>query len=217
VEEIQSRQRALSNDAQELGKKLTFTIDDENPAISIEDIRKRWRDPEILHMAVALTKKAAEDVKKLYEDLENFGMIPTLTGKEKFQKMAETLVSREIFSTSFCHQETVTLLDIYRGIRFLEYHYRYTKDGQLFAETTEITEEDSQPFFKEGTPQWECREDYHEIIDLFDPIMQELKDLPPERQAEVQRYWKWAVRDDSPKIANDQDGGFKLNPADKPA
>jgi len=210
----------IFNDVQELGKKLTFTIKDGQSSVPIEDVRKRWQDPEILKRAVAVNKKAAEEMKMLYQDLENFGWTYQLTGKEKFQKMAETLISYRFFSSRFCSEETITLFDTFRGIRFMS--FQYTKDGKLYHQTCEITEEDAIPFFTEGTPQWECKKDYHEVIDLFAPIMQVLKELPPERQADVQRYWKWAVRDDSPKIANDQDGNpeegaFQLKPAEKPA
>ena len=203
----------LSNKYFALMQKIKFP---ENH-VNAEMVRRKWQEPEVIAMADALIKEAVQEMRSLYADLQQSA--GQLTGQAQVKKMAEELTSGEgpsYFYRRFLCARTTTLLDIYRAVRGLQYCMTLEKYDSLRFSAEEV---DAKPFFEEDKKQKEWRTDYNAIIDLFAPIMEELKKFPAERQSDVHRYCVWAVPDNEEQIAKPGDlrpDIFKLNPDTKP-
>lgn len=185
-----------------------------------EEVRQKWQNRDTLQRANALIELAAQDLRDLFAELK-YATSWEPAG-ERNRKMAELLTNQKPprYYRRFCSRVAVSLLDIYRAVRGLSFQLQIGEDNYTFdLVNLEQTDQDSEPFFTEGTLQWKMRKTYNEIIDLFQPLMDELKNFPQERQSDVERYWKRAVRDDHRDIAANHDQRsdvFKLMPAGKP-
>ena len=195
----------------ELMRKVTF---DHEPTET--EVIEAWNDPETVRLTSELIELAANEMHNLYDDLRKSARGSSYVIK----KMAEDLTSGEgpaFYYRRFCCAYTLTLLDIYRAVRGYQYvqcthgetnvfnYYRDERSAQLSA-----------PFFKPGTPQFLMKNRYNGIIDLFQPLMAELKKFPEERSSDVKRYRNWAVRDDKEQIGPYVEGSFHLSPDTKP-
>ena len=187
-------------------------------------IQQLFHNSETVQLADQEIQKAAEDMRNLYQELEKgASKVPEA---DRFRKMAIDLTTEggSNFWHRFCCGNSKTLLDLYRRMRGLEFIAQGGNYGGVYfllqLENEQQQLEDSQPFFTPPSHQSRWRETYNKIIDLFAPLMEELKKIPSYQQSEIQKsFLKWAVRDDEIRVAKDDDPNpqaFKLNPCSLP-
>ena len=186
-----------------------------------ETIRKKWQEPETVRLADELIERAAKEMKALHSELQLAAHRSGVPTRDFLKKMAEELTRKEgPYTGRFCDMYTRTLLDIYRAVRGLRFYV--TREGNSFPYDVvefEQSAADSDPFFDDlgDSDQTRWRDTYNEIMDLFEPLMSELKKLPDEQRSKVQYYYEWAVKDDQRQIAQmrDSSGLFMLWPCAK--
>lgn len=182
-----------------------------------EEVRQKWQDPATIQRANELIELAAQEMRNLYADLEY--ATSWEPAEVRTRKMAEALTSQQPpdFYRRFCSQRTFTLLDIYRAVRGLRFELKYVNQTYHLVDL-EQNAQDSSPFFTEGTDQRRMRDTYNKVIDLFQPLIDEMKRFPVDRLSDVERYWHWAVRDDQQQVAriDAPSGQFKMVGGAKP-
>jgi len=177
-----------------------------------DEIEALWENREILEQANELFKDAANEMVTLYRDLEE--KTKHLAPHVRILKMAWHLQSQEKddnFYKRFLCKSTITLLDVYRTLRFNPYILKFPT---LIADdykqtrycTPALTPKRADPFFKPDVLQNDWRKRYNEIMEMFRPLMEnlptELVKNPVTGEMEEERIEKrmpkWATPDPQP-------------------
>ncbi|HUD01098.1 MAG TPA: hypothetical protein VMR37_02110 [Rhabdochlamydiaceae bacterium] len=176
-----------------------------------DEIETLWENPEILEQANELFKDAANEMVSLYHDLEEKTKHLAPIPRVRILKMAWHLHSQEkgdYFYKRFLCKSTITLLDVYRSLRFNSYILKFptliaAEYNQTRYCTPELTPKRADPFFKPGAFQNDWRKRYNEIMEMFRPLMEnlptELVKNPVTGEMEEERIEKrmpkWAAPD----------------------
>ena len=183
-------------------------------------IREIFHNPETLQLVDQGIEKGAQDLRSLYQELEIAAS--RVRKEDRFNKMAIDLTMEggpNLWQRFSCIH-SLTLFDLYRMMRGLKIIVNGQTNVEVFfllqIENEQQQLEDSQPFFAPPSHQSRWRETYNQIIDIYAPIMEELKKIPSDQQSEIQKsFLKMAVRDDAIMVAKDDDPNpqaFKLKP-----
>lgn len=190
----------------------------------LDEVRARWRDPEIVQLADALMSEAATAMNDLYNDLQK--EVTHESVQLKYEKMAELLTRKQgphDYYSRFCKEGTVTLLDIYRAIRGISFsiqcvegakqRFSYSIIENCNKANQEQSQQDVLPFFI-CTHESKWRGMYNDAIVRFSLVTNEL-DLKNE---EFRVFRKWCARDLGFQVAknNADDFTFRLYPCEKP-
>ncbi|HSW70580.1 MAG TPA: hypothetical protein VLH77_01200, partial [Gammaproteobacteria bacterium] len=191
-------------------------------ALKIDDeVRDRWKDPNIIRQADALLRKAAREMDALYEDLvKAVADVPEQLRNEKMAELLTRLDGPNEYYARFCKEGSITLLDIYRTLRGLSFSV-VCKPAELQFFLSIINnynaigyrqlDVDVDPFFTPGTRQYEWRSIYNKSVERFAPIIKEMILM-----AETLPFLVWAAPDNDKQGVFEGAGKFRLRPCHKP-